>query len=288
MNHLKIPLGVFGYNPSICDFAGSTWIAYRWHDRNDWRTNLELATLNPQFQVISSQPIKVPNAIETQSIEDPHLFVHNRDLWMSFVVSKYPTTIFSNYIAYGRLTHREGAWHINGFYRVDYGRNRSHNGMEKNWLFFSYENHLYCIYSCGQFQTILRIEGESAEDDFQSPALQWNYGTVKGGSVPVEFNGNWLRFFHSRLDTNPGSIRHRYFCGAIVMENKNPFRMLQISKWPVILGDEGCDINGIKHYKPNVVFVGGCVKRQDQFVVSYGYNDCQCRLASISEKDLNL
>jgi hypothetical protein len=181
MTHRTIHnLSAFGYNPSICEFAGTTWLAYRWHSRGDWRTSLALATLDDQLNSSSNKPIVFPSAIETQSIEDPHLFVYKNDLWMSFIVSKWPSATACAYVGYGRLIQIDGKWHIAGFHRVYFGRNRQPNSMEKNWLFFAHENYLYSIYNCGTQQTVLRIQGESVNDELQSPALQWNYGTEIG------------------------------------------------------------------------------------------------------------
>lgn len=111
--------------------------------------------------------------------------------------------------------------------------------------------------------------------------------------MPVDYDGHLLRFFHSTSDSGPKN-RYRVYCmGAYLMEKRPPFRMIRMSKKPIIFGSPhgvvvDLDKKKCPHWKPNVVFPGGVVTRNGHWLVSIGVNDCECALIQVKPEDLNL
>jgi predicted GH43/DUF377 family glycosyl hydrolase len=178
------------------------------------------------------------------------------------------------------------------------------SGMEKNWVFFSFAGKVHGIYSCHFDHRVLEMDGEKVTKEYITPGPAWEYGEIRGGTPPVPYkDGTWLRFFHSRIwDRKPlrkprtkaerifqptDRIPWRYYVGALVMESKPPFRVLNVSRSPILTGTERW-IPGCPHWKPNVVIPYGCVPQENGWMVSLGVNDALSCLATITEDQLKL
>jgi predicted GH43/DUF377 family glycosyl hydrolase len=163
--------------------------------------------------------------------------------------------------------------------------------MQKNWVPFECKGNLYFIYKCHPTHQVFEV---LTGKFFSTPILNWPYGEIRGGSVPVSFNGGLLRFFHSRLNNeNFGSVRYRYFIGAYVMQPEPPFTVLQVGKKPIIYGSEIGTLRGgarkaCDFYKPNVVFPGGVIVKDGKFILAFGVNDAEITLVKITPGMLNL
>jgi predicted GH43/DUF377 family glycosyl hydrolase len=152
---------------------------------------------------------------------------------------------------------------------------------------------LYCIYSCHPEQVIFELDGSRIVAEYRTPGPRWPYGHVRGGTAPLLFEGNLIRFFHSGLDNEYGQFYRRYFLGAYITRPDPPFEVLAVSCKPVVYGSE---IDRLKRaqweacpqYKRQVVFPGGAVAVDGGWLVSVGVNDSACEILKITPKDLHL
>lgn len=276
-----------GYNPSIVQFDDRTFMVYRYHPSTSLSTSLAIAELDSEFRVIVNKPV---NLNESGSREDAKLFVHNGQLWMSWVSSTWPVNPSTCVVKYGRLI--EGsAWNAPGWVVEDieqpiYGKN-DWSALEKNWVPFSHGGEIHFIYEHG---SVIHKVGDVWTPIKASIPSGWRYGPIKGGSSPMPYKGKWLRFAHSTLDNEPRPWYRRYYILAMIMEPEPPFTVIQLSKEPIIRGSE---IGNVKqdecgHFKAKVIFVSGAIAYQDAWVLSVGVNDCESVLAKITEGDLRL
>jgi predicted GH43/DUF377 family glycosyl hydrolase len=165
--------------------------------------------------------------------------------------------------------------------------------MQKNYVFFQDDDELYCIYRRYPIHQVFKIIGDHAEPAGSCPGLRWYFGEPRGGSPPLPYEGKLISFFHSSLDNEVQGPRRRYYMGAIVMQPDPPFRPVAISIEPILFGSEVDDIPPkdwplCKHRKPQVVFPGGAIAREDHWLVSVGVNDYECLLVKVTPKDLHL
>lgn len=268
----------FGYNPSITMFHGERWMAYRYHHSGTPATALALAKIDQNGIVQTNTPLIVPDA---PSAEDAKLFVWDSELFMSYVVSTYPEDPPKAWVRYGRLLRTQ----LLDVVQPKYGTNDG-SRIEKNWVLWAdKEQKLRVLYQCSPHHTIY------GPHKMESPAAMWPWGPIKGGAPPVEYEGDYLRFFHSTLDNEFGLFRRRYFIGAYLMSMKPPFEVKRISRRPIIYGSE---IDNIPvrhrpfHWKGAVVFPGGAIPDNGFWTVSVGVNDSSCSLVKITPKMLNL
>ena len=124
-------------------------------------------------------------------------------------------------------------------YPVANGRTTGgHDNWEKNWVPFVIDpTHVGLIYSHDPWYVLtLRIDGDAApqfESVYQGPAVTWNYGTVRGGTPPVQYDdAHLITFFHAAEII--GS-RHVYSVGACVFQARHPYTPLLVTPEPLIL-----------------------------------------------------
>jgi len=274
------------YNPSLCRFKNRLLMSYRYHNK-DWRTNLGLCELDSALSPISCKPILPPSELKDNAHEDCRLLVHQDKLLCSWTVSQWPATEFRAVVAFGELVEGDESWRIANYYLPHHGKN-DFSAVEKNWLFFSRHERLWCLYlTHNDEQVILQMEGGRVEEVIRSKALRWPYAQIHGGAICDGENGNLLHFFNSHTEKKD-RLLHFYRIGVGELSGQPPFDMLRISSRALVAGEEGVRLDKNPFFKSNVVFCCGAVPQDGDWLVSYGHNDCQCRIAKVTKEDLRL
>lgn len=262
------------YNPSVIEFNGRQLVAFR-HHRDRMSSELSMGEGD------AVKPILPPPGTESLSIEDPRLFIFKGKLHISYVVAKIVPGNASCICAYGELEEGVPSWTIKNHTVPQTGKN-SFGHMEKNFVFFESEGKLHMIYTA-EPHTVMELNGEKIVKAYTSSPVRWPYGQIRGGAILPYFKGQLLRFFHSHDGKRPD----RYYIGAMIMEAAPPFKVLQVSKEPILYGSPW-EKENVFHWKSNVVYPGGAIKNGDGYLVSIGVNDSRCCLVKVSEQDLNL
>lgn len=270
-----------GYNPTIIDSGDSMLMAYRYHEKT-LATKLDVCRVTDDGEILNTSPLTIYGA---DSAEDPKWFSNGKMLCISWVQSKFPTSLTA-IVKHGVFSDTFVAKIV----QPRIGKN-DWSGVEKNWVFWFQSDSLFCLYQCQPSHKIFRLEGTEAVETFETDFSAWPYGHVRGGTPPVEYEGKWLRFFHSHHNMEPKKPIHRYFVGAYLMEPNPPFKVLSMSKKPILYASEIDDFSEEQrkscfHFKPNIVFPGGVVTRSKLWLVSLGVNDCECVIAKIRPSDL--
>lgn len=277
----RLSIKPYAYNPSIVRCGKRVLMAYRWHPESTWKTRLRICELDEKWAVIADKEIDLGSR---HSEEDPHLFVHKDGLWLSWVES---VDFGHCVVKYGEF--KEGkSWTVPTQFQPQYGRNDG-NGMEKNWVFHTFEDTMAFAYSQYPVGICVIVDGEKCRELQKIDPNHWPWGQYKGGTGPISTTG--VSFFHSTLDneSNPDAINNptrRYYIGAQ--------RGQKLSSRPILYGSELSDftqteMSSCKHYKSNVVFCSGAITLPDgSFCLSVGINDSQCALLRVKEEDLNL
>lgn len=263
----------YGYNPTIAQFNGQTLIAYRYHEGGS-STKLAMARLNENLSVVDNKPIRLGSG---RSEEDPRLFWHQGQLWISWVESRFPKEMTA-VVCYGRLVDAGKDWGVEARIQPKVNGN-DWSSTQKNWIFFDNDGKLMCLYQSQPEQIVYHMEGEVVMGEHFAYGIQWPWGEVRGGCVPIEHEGKLLRIFHSALDNEPLPYRRRYYIGALMMDKKPPFALCGMTKRPLLTGSELDDMSDTQraschHFKPQVVFPGGAVVSADKHILlAVGVND---------------
>lgn len=271
------------YNPSQMQVGDKVWTSWRWHpDGASWRTEMAL------HDGERTLPVKV-DGFDEFSLEDGRLFMFHMEPHLSLTISRsaFPGQAVSPCATgYGQLRCDGKEWNVFNFQRPVYGLN-DWNGQEKNLVFFEWQSKLFCIWQVSPEQVILELEGARVIKQWKTPAPASPFGHPRGGTQPFPLQGRWLRFCHAN-QRNPKSDQWwTYGLVAVVMEPNPPFKVIQVSKQPILLGTEQF-FPSHKFWKPRVLFPLGAVAVNGGWRVSLGLNDSACVTALITEKDLNL
>lgn len=113
----------------------------------------------------------------------------------------------------------------------------------------------------------------------------WFYGALRGSTQAMLFRGNYLSFFHSRseYDTSNSECNtknHIYLFGAYLFSPNPPFRLLKLSKFPII--NENL-VNS--HYFKSVVFPMNFYYQDAQNEITENSYEAQTIVLSSGKKD---
>lgn len=266
------------YNPSIVRFQGNVIRAYRYHpDQKLWPTAI----------AIDGMPVEVP--LKNHSIDDPRLFVFQDKLHVSYVVTPYPvptTPPAPCAIGYGEVEIKDGKCRILGHIQPKYGKN-DFTGQEKNFVFFEHNKSLHFIYKCSPEQEVVRLEQGHVQQVHKSLSPKCSFGDIRGGTQPIPYKGQWLRFFHTLVKSPEKEVWWQYYVSALLMDSEPPFRITAVSKIPILTGDERY-FHDWKFYKPRVQIVYGAIESDGGWRLSVGVNDSRCADVIVKPEHLNL
>jgi hypothetical protein len=172
---------------------------------------------------------------------------------------------------------------------------------QKNWSPFTYNGTVHYVQSINPLhivkttQSIFDKGGESsmyAESVSLSDTVRhfYDYGELRGGSnaVFLQAENKFISFFHSSCWLPGPSKTKTYFMGAYTFTAHPPFRILEISPFPLVTRDL---YSGPWSLYPNrrndyVIFPGGLILRNDLLVLSFGRNDHEGWLCSFKLREL--
>ena len=278
-------LFLYGYNPSIIRYNGSIWMAYRNHTGRV-NTQLALAKIDDTGKVLSNEVLA---SKEGRSLDDPRLFQVGHTVRVSWVDSSWPMVPTASVVYVADLMPGLTA----GLEHHLLPGNDS-TSIQKNWVWFSIGGITYCIYRCHPMHEIYYKKDNHPNEwnTCNTEGPKWSYGAIRGGTAPLTYEGKLLRFFHSRLDNEWGVPKYRYYVGAYIMESEPPFRVLKVSKKPILYGSEVDDLTPSQRKQvvrrvPNVVFPAGAIEHGGGWLLSVGLNDCQCALVKIKPNDIS-
>lgn len=278
------------FNCSFIKYNGKTYFAYRMEakpfcERMKIGLCLMDENLNPipatnvlldlysELEIRYSR-IKVHKFPMGFHVEDPRLFIYKDELYLSYT---------DGYIMGQAKINPETLQAENSFYLEK--PDPVNRQTEKNWTFFDYEGRLMCVYDASK-QEIFEMSGDKHTKLYETPfENHWRWGQMRGGTSPVRVGDNYLSFFHSASDikTMKGTGR-QYFMGAYMFEGKPPFKPISISKEPLLAGERISDHIPRLSNRIFVVFPAGQIRKENSWLVSYGYNDYECRYVEISDE----
>lgn len=269
-----------GYNGAIQQFDGKLVLVYRWHHNphQPAQTRLAIAELDANLNVTHNEDLDLN---DDNSVEDGRCFVHEGKLKMVYVSSRWPSMPWS-VVKVCTLT-KPDHWRASDFSETQpIGIEKQ--PIEKNFVPFVVDGEAFILYRSRPKQIIYNLGGFQI---FESKSLHYPYGEIRGGCI-IPWEGKLLRFFHcsNRLEMPPTTWR--YSIGCVLMELKPPFKMISVSKKPIVWGSEIGGDESARHFKKNIAIPFGVIQRDDSFFVSIGQNDSACAIVKIKQDMLNL
>ncbi|MHB1316812.1 MAG: glycoside hydrolase family 130 protein [Minisyncoccota bacterium] len=126
---------------------------------------------------------------------------------------------------------------------------------------------------------------ESPRPDGPQPGRKdfWDNRIRGAGPPPIKTEKGWLLLYHACTDGD-----HRYKLGAMLLDLKNPSKIIARSKTPILTSENWYE----NDWKPGVVYACGAVVKDDVLHVYYGGGDkhmcvAQTSLSSLLEWMIN-
>jgi predicted GH43/DUF377 family glycosyl hydrolase len=108
-------------------------------------------------------------------------------------------------------------------------------------------------------------------------ASYWDSRKIGAGAPPIKTKDGWLLIYHGVGERDPG----RYKIGAMLLDLKNPTRVLSLSKEPILEPQVWYENEG---WKSGVTYPCGAVVIKDRLLVYYGGAD---RVACVASAKLD-
>ena len=255
-------------------------MVYRWHNdpQQPAKKILSISELDAEFNVTSNQVLDLN---DDNSLEDGRLFVHEGKLKMVYVSSRWPAMPWS--VVKVCTLSKPDHWRASDFQETQpVGIEKQ--PIEKNFVPFAVDGKAYIIYHSHGEQVVYELNGSTIH---RSPALRWPYGQIRGGCV-IPWQGKLLRFFHASQRNDMPPTVWRYAVSCLIMEPEPPFKMISVSKKPIIWGSEVGGDESLRHFKPSIVMPMGVIEHEGGWALSIGRNDAEVLIAKIKPEDFKL
>ncbi|MFZ4807928.1 MAG: glycoside hydrolase family 130 protein [Hyphomicrobiaceae bacterium] len=106
---------------------------------------------------------------------------------------------------------------------------------------------------------------------FLQPKYPWEFVQIGNCGSPIELDEGWLLFTHG-----VGPVR-KYAIGAVLLDKKDPSRVLARSREPLVRPDT----TERQGYVPNVVYTCGALRHGDRIILPYAVSDTFSNFATI-------
>lgn len=160
--------------------------------------------------------------------------------------------------------------------------------MNKNWIIFPEKiNGKYAILH--SITPNIQIEYLDSLDFTKNPNIKSIYKQYKNknvwdsvirgvGPIPLKIDEGWLTFYHAISENEPG----KYKIGAMILDYKDPTKILYKSNFPVIEPDRIYENEG---YKGGIVYTCGATIKGEDIILYYGGADTVVCAASCNLKN---
>ena len=110
----------------------------------------------------------------------------------------------------------------------------------------------------------------------KEPEMYWEFFQIGNSGSPLKTEKGWLLITHG-----VGPVR-TYYLGAVLLDLKNPQKIIARLEYPILMADE----NERDGYVPNVVYSCGAIIHKDRLIIPYAMSDTRSGIASLSLNDL--
>ena len=162
------------------------------------------------------------------------------------------------------------------------------NQMHKNWVIFPEKiNGKYAILH--SITPNIQVEYLDNLEFKENPNIKSYYKQVKNkdswdtiikgaGTTPMKIDDGWLVFYHAISAKDPG----KYRIGAMILDYKDPTKILYKSTFPIIEPDRIYENSGCSC---GIVYTCGATIKGDDLILYYGGADTVVCVASCNLKD---
>jgi beta-1,2-mannobiose phosphorylase / 1,2-beta-oligomannan phosphorylase len=220
-------------------------------------------------------PVLYPSGGSWGGCEDPRMVLIDGRVYITF-------NMFENWVLrVGCISIREEDFLAKKFMDWPEPIVLSNGNRAKNWVLFPEKiNGKFAVLHSiiGEREDEVRVEYakdlmEFTERSFYSPDPQqvadkqiaWHHHVRSAGPPPVKTDRGWLVLYHAHTKEEG----HRYKLGAMLLDLKDPTKIICRAHAPILVPDEHYENDG----KPGIVYACGTVIKDDILHIYYGGAD---------------
>lgn len=259
------------YNCSIIEYGDTLLMASRYGFVG---SRVFLSELDKNYQPKWSEDLGITIPGGMIGVEDPRLFMHGGRLHATvsgYLKASGPRVTRQFVVEFADDLTVQRVW------EPQYTKS---NPWEKNWGAFSHDGKLHFVYGINP-HVVLRCDGEQAVEVARTvPRFRMGNGVLmRGGAAPVLVGDEWYSFYHTYSKSERG--RADYGMALYTFSAVLPFAQKRYCKELLLTTSE--DIPG---WNKRVVFPCGAVLRDKKWIVSYGHQDRECRIAEFDAAEI--
>ena len=214
--------------------------------------------------------------------EDPRATKINNRIYLTFNIFNGWHSIRVGLTSIGEDDLEQGRWNWRRFVFLS-----PPNERHKNWALFPEKiDGKYALFHNLHDDDPARVRVECLDNleepipPFDSPdphllpdrKLAWHNRTRSAGPPPIKTRHGWLLFYHAMDKDDPG----RYKLGALLLDPKDPRKILYRSRYPVLEPDKWYE----NDWKPGIIYASGAVVKGGTLFIYYGGGDKHIGVAS--------
>lgn len=294
------------YNNSIIDVDKELFMFYRYYV-GGYGTDIAVCQLDESFNVVpkSNKRLSLIRTVgQNFTMDDPRAFHVGKNVFLmhcqGHLLNSGKDWIWTGALVFNKIyTLKTNPPQMGDNVLPNFGRNinqASKRGalplIEKNWTPFSGLDSLRFLYMINPLVVVdYDSKEKTAKEISRSEFNQdfWKWGDFLAGSTPlIRYKDGWLGFFHSHLHDSENN-RRQYYVGVYTLSADTPYRVTRMSKEPFMTAEMDIekDLRSIHQgWFPNCIFPCGLIKRNDKFYMSYGWQDCRCKIVEIEEYEI--
>ena len=165
--------------------------------------------------------------------------------------------------------------------------------IEKNWTFLG-DSLDYAVYSPQPHRVVRLVERDARRlvfeevhrEEWRDAPFARRYAPLRGGAPPVRSGACYTSFCHCVV---PTALGYRYFAAAYRFAAAPPF---QLASLPTsVLGfarndGRGLAARALNPVTEHVVYPSGAVRHGNDWLIAYGLNDAEARIARLTGHEL--
>lgn len=285
------------FNPSIIEVPEGFLLSFRYGPdlkKNPLCSYIGVVLLDKTFQ-----PLQEPYLLNTRLVnykvqsqaEDARLFRYRGSIYLIYndcADVNNPTTKNRRDMYIAELIELDGSYVILPPQKLRSKKYYPQQYWQKNWVPFSWNDRLYVSYTLYPHEVLYVDLEKGLCDHFvtSTSSIKWDYGCVRGSSIPEILDEEYFAFFHSgRVVASKASSNvtmWHYFVGAYTFFPKPPFSINKISKVPIV--SEGFYTESDREKR--VIFPGGFVTDGEYIYLAYGKDDAEMWIATLDRAAL--
>lgn len=260
------------FNGCIFEHNGRKLVCYRaYSELLGGKSNIFITVLDDELNPVSNHELALPKYSETnRQYEDARLFEHKGELYLSYVVVEYWGTDWkpSKFWSAIHVVKLDDEFNVLQHWIPHYGGNGVNNA-QKNWIFFSDDINLYCIYNPRSHKVLVMDDDFNVKTVTRDKPILWPWGAPRGGTTPIRLDKeHWLAFFHSAIVHN--QRKRRYSMTPYIFTKD---KIVSVGR-AIHASTENPIVDALATWwHPIVVFPMGIIADGEDFIVSVGVND---------------